>query len=169
MTKLDEMIKADLKEYYLNPEGDYVLEYTDLLADDYAMDSEHWHNVIKSTVNPTWYVSGKGTQPIYEHTELSEEDLQSIVGGILEGDGLYEIKISYTLCRRPTNTIAAYAIGELEIQLPEGLESYESDKYRIKKSSDGIHDATVNTDAVITFVLDRDQIIEFLDDQSEAA
>jgi len=65
--------------------------------------------------------------------------------------------------------LAAWAIGELEIQLPEDLDSYESDEYLIKKSRDGIHDAYVNTDEVVTFVLDRDQIIEFLDEQFEAA
>ena len=145
MTKLDEMIEADLKEYYLNPEGDYVANFAELLPDYYAMNPERWHKSIESAVNPVHYVTGEGTQPIYD-----------------------QIEVLYALSRSRPKDFASYDIGELAIQLPEDLDSYESDEYHITESC-GTHYAYVNTDEVITFVLDRDQIIEFLDEQSEAA
>ena len=162
---LDEMIQSEVDER-LNPEGDSIADYAELLPDDYAMNSDRWNKAIEAAINPTHYVTGKGTQYINEYQELSADDLETIVDGIIGGYGLYEIEVRCVMSYSRDKDLAAWAIGELELQLPEGLESYESEEFTIRKMGD-LHYAYANTDDVVTFALNRDAILEFLDDSNE--
>ena len=118
-TKLDEYLEQMRDDYYLNPEGDYAGEFVTFLPDDYAMNEERWHNAIREAAS----------------TELTVQEVEDAVDRICHFGCLYEVNLGYAMGGWPRKKcFASYIIGEIEIQLPEDLESYESDEFHITKT-----------------------------------
>jgi len=161
---LDEMIQSQLDNYYLDPEGDYVSEYTTLLGDDFAMNRDRWFECFREGLNPTTWSSDKGRHFIHgDEIELTDDECEAIADEMIGCGSLYELEIRYTLSYRREKDFASYAMGELEISLPEDLDSYESEEFHISKIGDQ-HYAYVSTDEVVTFCVNRSEVIEFLED-----
>tara|TARA_R100001480_G_scaffold104823_6_gene107433 strand:- start:136 stop:600 length:465 start_codon:yes stop_codon:yes gene_type:complete len=148
MTKtLDNMIQSELDNYYLDSEGDYISEFDTFLPDSYAGNQARWHEAIKAAVG--------------DSVKLSDNDLEAIVDEMCQWGNLYIREIRYTMSYRRDKDFEAFEIGELEIQLPDDLDSYESDEFHIQKMGN-THFAYALCDEVITYSVDKEEVIEFL-------
>ena len=129
-TKLDEMIQHELDNYYLNPEGDYLTEYTMFLPDDSAYHSEQWERAIRESID----------------VELTADEVQEVIENLIQWDHMWEISITHCLySARVKGCFASFVMGELEIQLPEDLDSYVDCSYD-----------------VVTFTILPDELAEFI-------
>ena len=158
MTKLDEYLEQMRDDYYLNPEGDYAGEFVTFLPDDYAMNEYRWHNAIREASTE----------------ELTDKEVNEVVEHICHFGALYEISLGYALRGWPRKKcFASYIIGEIEVQLPEDLESYESDEFHITKHENkwGVqHYAYINcTYEVFCFDINTEELDEFIEDLREEA
>ena len=97
-TKLDEIIQAQLDDYYLNPEGDYVGEYTVFLPDDSIYHSEQWERAIRESID----------------VELTDDEVQEVIENLIQWDHMYEISITHCLySARVKGAFASFIMGEL--------------------------------------------------------
>lgn len=146
-TKLDEMIQHELDNYYLNPEGDYLGEYTVFLPDDSMYHSEQWDRAIRESID----------------VELTDDEVEAVIENLIQWDHMWEISITHCLySARVKGAFASFVIGELEIQLPDDLDSYESDDFHVVKQW-GNHLAYVDcTYDVVTFTILPDELAEFI-------
>ena len=158
MTKLDEYLEQMRDEYYLNPESDYAGEYVTFLPDDYAMNEERWHNAIREASTE----------------ELTDKEVNEVVDHICHFGALYEINLGFALGGWPRKKcFASFIIGEIEVQLPEDLESYESDDFYITKYENkwGVqHHAYLDCSyEVFCFDINTEELDEFIEDLREEA
>ena len=167
MNKLDNIIQSEL-DLILDPEGDYIQGYWEHLGDNYAAYSDRWTRAIEATLNPDWQHDSKSGH-LYPFEGISNKEMDQVIDAIIHGlDDLVDIEITYTLSRPRREHVAIFPIGSIEIQLPEGLTSYESDDYHISEHS-GTHYAQGLVDEIVAFTLDRSKLIEFLEDIREEA
>ena len=157
-TKLDEYLEQMKEDYYLNPEGDYAGEFVTFLPDDYAMNEERWHNAIRQASTE----------------ELTDKEVNEVVEHICHFGALYEINLGFALGGWPRKKcFASYIIGEIEVQLPEDLESYESDEFHIAKhewNSGPVHYAYLDCSyEVFCFDINTEELDEFIEDLREEA
>ena len=157
MTKLDEYLEQMKEDYYLNPEGDYAGEFVTFLPDDYAMNKERWHNAIR----------GASTE------ELTDKEVDEVVDHICHFGSLYEINLGYAMGGWPRKKcFASFIIGEIEVQLPEDLEPYESDEFHIEPQwkSGPVYCAYLDCSyEVFCFDLLTKELDEFIEDLREEA
>ena len=157
-TKLDQHLEQMRDDYYLNPEGDYAGEFAVLLPDDYAMNEERWHNAIREAAS----------------LEITDDEVDKVVDNICHFGSFYEISLGYAMGGWPRKKcFASYIIGEIEVQLPEDLESYESDDFHITKHENkwGVqHYAYLDCSyEVFCFDLLTKELDEFIEDLREEA
>ena len=157
-TKLDEYLEQMKEDYYLNPEGDYAGEFVTFLPDDYAMNEERWHNAIREASTE----------------ELTDKEVNEVVEHICHFGALYEINLGFALGGWPRKKcFASYILGEIEVQLPGGLESYESDEFHIVEyewESGPVHYAYLDCSyEVFCFDLLTKELDEFIEDLREEA
>lgn len=158
MTKLDEYLEQMRDDYYLNPEGDYAGEFVTFLPDDYAMNEERWHNAIREGAS----------------TELTDQEVEKVVDNICHFGCLYEVNLGYAMGGWPRKKcFASFILGEIEVQLPEDLESYESDEFHITKhewKSGTVHCAYLDCSYdVFCFDINTEELDEFVEDLREEA
>lgn len=146
-TKLDEMIQHELDNYYLNPEGDYLGEHTVLLPDDSVYHSEQWDRAIRESID----------------VELTDDEVEAVIENLIQWDHMWEVSIQHSMWGWPRKgAFASFIIGELEIQLPEDLDSYETDDFHVVKQW-GNHYAYVDCSYdVVTFTILPDELAEFI-------